>query len=206
MGEIRCYTMPRNRVRAVAHHRDFDGITRQIERTGRSETAARNRLKEACRDRGRSDAAADITHDTTVKALAEQWFSEIAAATRAGEHSPSTWQTYRDQLDNQLIPALGALRLREVTVSRVDRVLKATREHHGVSVARITRTVLSGMFGLATRHDAMPSNPVRDAAPVRQEGKVLPMCSNRWMKATAIQTKAMGKPWRRSRALEPKWL
>ncbi len=84
-----------------------------------------------------------------MKALAEQWFSEIDAATRAGERSPGTWQTYRDRLDNQVIPALGALRLREVTVSRVDRVLKATREHHGVSVARITRTVLSGMFGLA---------------------------------------------------------
>lgn len=90
----------------------------------------------------------------------------------AGDRSPGTAQTYRDRLDNQVLPALGGLRLREVSVSRVDRVLKATREHRGVAVAKLTRTVLSGMLGLATRHDAMPANPVRDAAPVRSTGKV----------------------------------
>lgn len=28
--------------------------------------------------------------------------------------------------------------------------------------AKITKTILSGIFGLATRHDALPSNPCRD--------------------------------------------
>src|SRR3954468_14738611 len=62
-------------------------------------------------------------------------------------------------------------RLREVTVARVDRLLKTVREHHGVSVSRATRNVLSGMFGLAPRHDAVPVNPVRDAAPLRAPAK-----------------------------------
>ena len=172
MGEIRCYKTAKSRFRAVAKYRDYDGVTRQVERTGKSDTQARNRLKEACRDRGRTDAAAEITPATTVKAVAEEWFSEIQAAVVAGDRSPSTAQAYRDRLDNQVIPSMGALRLREISVSRVDRVLKATREHHGVSVAKLTRTVLSGIFGLAVRHDAMDGNPVRDAAPVRTNGKI----------------------------------
>jgi hypothetical protein len=63
------------------------------------------------------------------------------------------------------------LRLSEATVSRVDRLLKTTRDRHGAAVARTTRTVLSGLFGLAVRHDALDGNPVRDAAPIRGSSK-----------------------------------
>jgi integrase len=171
MGEIRCYPARRGRYRAVANYRDFDGVTRQVERTGASRAAARSRLKEACRDRGRTDAHADITPDTTVKAVAELWFSEIEAAVQSGDRSPGTSQTYRDRLDNQVLPAIGALRIREVTVSRVDAVLKATRSRNGVGVAKLTRTVLSGVLGLAARHDALAGNPVRDAAAIRAPHK-----------------------------------
>jgi integrase len=164
MGEIRCYKTGKGRFRAMAKYRDYDGVTRQVERIGKSDSQARNRLKEACRDRGRTDAAAEITGDTLVKALAEEWFSEIALAVEMGDRSPGTGRMYRDRLDNQVLPAIGNLRLREVTVSRADLLLKRVRDKHGVAVARATRTVLSGMFGLATRHDAMPSNPVRDTA------------------------------------------
>ena len=172
MGEICCYSLGNGRVRAIANFRDYDGITRRVERVGRSESQARNRLKEACRDRGRTDTAADITPTTKVSALAEEWFSEIRVAVEVGERSPGTGRAYRDRLDQQVIPAIGALRLREVTVSTVDHVIKTTRERHGVSVAKLTRTVMSGMFGLAVRHDAMVSNPVRDAAPIRVGRKV----------------------------------
>ncbi len=164
MGEIRCYKTGKGRFRAMAKYRDYDGVTRQVERTGRSETQARNLLKEACRDRGRVDAAAEISPNTLVKALAEEWFSEVQYAIDAGDRSPGTGRLYRDRLDNQILPAIGALRLREVTVSRVDLLLKRVRDTRGVAIAKATRSVLSGMFGLATRHDAMPANPVRDTA------------------------------------------
>ncbi|HEY6794234.1 MAG TPA: site-specific integrase, partial [Kineosporiaceae bacterium] len=159
MGEIRCYPLGGGRYRATTNYRDYDGVTRRVERTGASKAQARGRLKEACRDRGRTDAHADITPDTTVKAVAELWFEEIEHAVAAGDRSPGTAQTYRDRLDNQIIPAIGALRLREVTVSRVDRLLKAVRTTNGVGTAKLTRTVLSGVLGLAARHDALTGNP-----------------------------------------------
>ncbi len=167
MGEIWTIVLPSGRVRAFTNFRDYDGRCRRVERTRRSETAARNALREACRDRGRTDAAEGITPSTTVAVLAEEWFSEIKLAVESGDRSPSTGQLYRDRLDKQVIPALGALRIREVTVSRVDRLLRQVRERHGYATGKATRTVLSGMFGLAARHDAIASNPVRDAAPVR---------------------------------------
>jgi integrase len=171
MGEIRCYPIGKG-FRADTYYRDYDGVTRLVARVGATESKARARLKEACRDRGRTDAAADITRDTTVKALAEEWFSEVRLAVEMGERSPGTGRLYRDRLDNQVIPAFGSLRLREITVSRVDLLLKRVRDHHGVGVAKATRTVLSGMFGLAARHDAMPSNPVRDTARLPTKAKV----------------------------------
>src|SRR4051794_30851528 len=172
MGEIRTYRLPNGRVRAITNYRDYDGRTRRVERVGKSEAQARARLKEACRDRGRTDAASGISPDTTVATVAEEWFSEIRAAVAVGERSPGTEQTYRDRLDNQILPALGGVRLRELSVSRVDRVIKTTREQNGVAVAKLTRTVLSGVLGLAARHDALSGNLVRDAASIPSKRKV----------------------------------
>jgi len=166
MGEVRYHPAGPDKIRAVANYRDHDGRTRRVERTGRSKAAAAARLKEACRDRGRTDAAVELTGATTVAAAAEQWYAEVEAGVASGRLSPTTAAAYADRLRSQVVPAIGALRLREVTVGRVDKVIRTTTERHGSAVAKMTRTVLSGVLGLAARHDAIESNPVRDAAPI----------------------------------------
>jgi hypothetical protein len=57
--------------------------------------------------------------------LGEQWFAQVQAAVDAGDYSPGTSLAYRDRLDKQVVPALGALLVGEVTVARVDRLLRA---------------------------------------------------------------------------------
>jgi integrase len=146
--------------RAVCNYRDDDGVTRRIERHGTTPTKAKTRLREAIRERNHVDNAAEIIPDTTVSALAEIWRAELDER----DLSPTTVQAYHDRLTKQILPALGALRLREITISRVDRFLKAVKKRHGASVAKMTRSVLSGMLGLAARHDALDRNPTRDAA------------------------------------------
>jgi integrase len=197
MGEIRCHRQPDGQVRAVAQFRDYDGRTRQIERVASSATSARNRLREAARDRGRTDAESEIGPTTVVSALAEVWYAELVTAVKAGDRSPGTARLYRDRLDNQVIPSIGSLRLREVTVSRVDRVLKATTERNGPAVAKATRAVLSGMFGLAVRHDAVPGNPVREVAAIRQrprERRTLTLAEVRDLRAKlATDPRAVGQ-------------
>ena len=145
--------------RARTLYRDYDGMTRRVERHGRTKGAAERALRVALRDRVHVGAGAEITPDTKIAALAEIWFAEISAQDR----SPGTLLAYRDRLDRQIIPALGNLRVRELTTGVVDRHLRAVRDRHGASLAKLCRTVLSGMAGLATRHDALEHNPVRDA-------------------------------------------
>jgi integrase len=63
----------------------------------------------------------------------------------------------------QIKPALGELRLREVTPGVVNRALRAVSERSGHGAAKSTRSALSGMFRLALREGAVGSNPVRDS-------------------------------------------
>jgi hypothetical protein len=145
--------------RARTLYRDYDGVTRRVERHGQTKGAAERALRLALRDRMHVGAEAEITPDTKIAGLAETWFAEISAQDR----SPGTLRAYRDRLDRQIIPALGNLRVRELTTGIVDRHLRAVRGKHGAALAKLCRTVLSGMAGLATRHDALEHNPVRDA-------------------------------------------
>ena len=107
---------------------------------------------------------------TKVTVLAEAWWNEIEVSNR----SPGTLRHYRDRLDRQVIPALGDLRIRELTVGAVDRHLRAVTATNGPAVAKAVRSVLSGMCRLACSHDALERNPVRDVAPISTKVKRKP--------------------------------
>lgn len=145
--------------RARARFRDYDGRTRDVERTGRTKGAARSALTAALAERT-APSATEVTADTTLEQLAALWTEEVHAAGRA----ENTRKRYRETLTNHVLPALGALRIREATVSRLDRFLKATTRSAGGPTAKLCRSVLSGMMGLAVRHGAAEANPLRDVA------------------------------------------
>lgn len=158
-GQVRIYPQGGG-FRARVLYRDYDGKTRDLERTGTTRGAAQRALTAAVRDRARVEGAEDIRGDTVLAVVAEQWFRELTDAGR----SPSTLQAYRDRLDNQVLPALGSVRVRELTVGLVDRHLNSVKAKNGNAVAKQTKSVLSGVCGLATRHDALASNPCRDVS------------------------------------------
>lgn len=69
----------------------------------------------------------------------------IAASTRVSElarlwlDAPHGWstgkeRTYRSVIGNQIVPALGELRLHEVTTGVINRALRAIADRHGPSV------------------------------------------------------------------------
>ncbi|NUL43867.1 site-specific integrase [Cellulosimicrobium funkei] len=97
-----------------------------------------------------------------VSALVPLWWAEFEDLDRA----INTRKRYRETLDLHITPALGNLRVRECTVSRVDRFLKALRGSAGDASAKVAKTVLSSVLGLAVRHGALESNPVRDVAAI----------------------------------------
>src|SRR5665647_3192874 len=103
IGKIRLYKFPTG-YRARALVRDFDGRTREVERTRPSKGAAERALKEAVRDRTHSSTGAEITQDTSVKALAEKWASSL------DQQSPTTQASYRNRVLAQIIHHLGCRR------------------------------------------------------------------------------------------------
>jgi len=148
--------------RASTRFRDHDGVTRKVERFGTTEASAKNRLREDLRDRGQQGARDGLNGDSRFRAAADEWVSAVEHMAAQGLRSPNTVQLYRLNLNVHVLPALGELRLREITVPRLDRVIQTVQLHKGSATAKIARTVISGVLGLAVRHGAIPSNPVRD--------------------------------------------
>lgn len=155
---------------AVAKFRDLDGATRKVQKAGRTEGAARQRLSEALRDRTVYSGQNDINGDTKLAVVAELWFSDR----QQSQLSPSTLELYRGRIDKQIIPALGNLRLREITVGIADHFLQTVRARHGPGLARTTRSVLSGVMAFACRRDALRVNPVREVTPLSKQTRRRP--------------------------------
>jgi integrase len=103
-----------------------------------------------------------------VDVLAEAWFSGLENL------SPTTLQAYRKRLDQQILPGLGNLRVRELSVGTVERHLRLVSDKHGPAMAKMTKSVLSGICGLAARHDALDRNPVRDTGSLKAPTKKAP--------------------------------
>lgn len=168
-GKIRTYPHGSG-FRAMTNFRDYDGKSRLVQRQGKSKAAAERALVTALRDRAHYDGGNTITANTRLAVAAQLYWAEIEESPR----SPSTKGLYRDRIDQQVLPALGEVRLREVTVGLVDRHLAAVKAKHGNAMAKTTKTVLSGICGLACRHDAMVTNPCRDVSRISTKPKKSP--------------------------------
>lgn len=113
-------------------------------------------------------AGEDVSADTRLEVVVALWLREVDESDRA----ENTRRRYREVAELHVVPGLGRLRMREVTVAAVDRFLRAVRDNTGTATAKLARTVLSAVIGLAARHGAVGANPVRDAVSFRQRGTV----------------------------------
>lgn len=153
---------------AVAYYRDSDGRTRKMQRQGKTGAEAERILIAAMKAR-LAPAGEDLTADSSVKHAAEQWLAEPERA----ELAISTVRRYTEISGTIVRDGFGSVRLGEATVPRVDRFLKAVTTGHGPSTAKTARALLQHVFGLAVRHGAIRSNPVRDVARIVQPRKAV---------------------------------
>ncbi|MEW2508421.1 site-specific integrase [Amycolatopsis sp. NPDC047767] len=157
-GEVRTYPTSRGGHRATALYKDYDGVTRPVERHGRSPAQARNNLLTALRDRSQATGDSEITAETKVGVVAEKYFKELEQsdkATRTKQDYAGVWHRY-------LKKPLSNLAVRQMKVSVANRVLTKIRDDHGPAAAKQTRAVLTGICALMVRHDALDENPVRE--------------------------------------------
>src|SRR4051794_32797042 len=108
-GKTRVHTTPSGH-RAVAWYRDYDGRCRQVERHAQTKAAAETALRLALRDRAGFDVGGNIPQNTRGDARAGAWFAGLKTL------SPTTMQPYRNRLDQQVLPGLGKLRVRELSI------------------------------------------------------------------------------------------
>lgn len=161
-GKIHVRALGKGRVEARASFRDFDGRRRLVARYGRTRSEAERRLREALRDRT-ATLISPVPADTRLKAMAELWLGDVEEA----ELAVGTKRLYRFATESYIVPKIGELRLREVTVPVVERLLTSVRSDHGPGAAKSTRNVLSGILGMAVRHGRLPANPVTEASSQR---------------------------------------
>jgi integrase len=169
-GSISVRTVGPRNVRARARFRDFDGSVRYVVRHGTSRTSAETALKLALSKRSDDTFGGELTSSTKMSVAAELWLAEVDQSAR----SSATKELYRYVVDGYIEGGLGSLQLRELTVPRVDKFLKAIVATHGPGGAKSCKSVLSGILGMAVRHGALPANPVREVAKIAQPRKAAP--------------------------------
>jgi integrase len=153
---------------ARVQFRDFDGVVRPVKRSGKSKAAAERALRAALVDRQAPVKEREITPQSRFSKVAELWLAEVEQAVDAGRRSPGTLDVYRSVYRLHVRPALGELRVREITTPVVDRVLAAVKQRTTAG-ARTAKVVMSQTMRLAARHGAVAYNPVREVARIDSE-------------------------------------
>lgn len=174
-GKIRTYPVGKTslakpgRWRARTLYRDFDGVTRHVQRTARSAGAAESALKAGLGTQSRSARSGELSAADRFEKVAAMWLADFRDLVKDGKRSPGSLDSYEGNLTRHVLPAFRGVRLGEITVPLLDRFLVSLRRTVGRSTAKCCRSVLSGVLGLAVRYGVLRSNPIRDAT--RLEGK-----------------------------------
>ncbi|WP_232285304.1 tyrosine-type recombinase/integrase [Saccharomonospora xinjiangensis] len=133
---------------------------------GRSKAKAEQALKRAIQQELQTPSGSEITAKTRFSTVAELWLAWQERRVAAGERAVGTLDNYRSMLKNHVLPALGELRLSEVTVPRLDRFFPELITQTSAAHAITARAVVSGILRYAARHGAITGNPVRDIEPI----------------------------------------
>jgi integrase len=144
-GKITVYPAGRGRYRARCRYRHYDGRVYPVERYGSTRTKAELRLREAIRDWTAPTTGAVIGSDTKFAEVARRWMADLERDAEQGHRSWGTVDTYRSRLTTAVLPAVGELRVREVTTPVCDRLCRQVRDQHSASSAKTVRAILSGI-------------------------------------------------------------
>lgn len=179
-GLIRTYPVAQDengkptRFRAMASFRDFDGVTRSLQARGKTATQASQNLRMRLQNRARGGAGGELNGMTRFSTAAKTWVAKIEDQVADGQRSPGTLDTYGRQLKNHVLPALGEVRLAEITPPMAHRVVRTFKQEISPASARSCRSVISGVLGLAVLHGAIPANPMREIGRIESKPRKEP--------------------------------
>lgn len=147
------------------------GQRKQVTASGPTKGAARRKLQ-AKLDAMVEAPAHGVQPTWTITELAAHWEEHKARSGHARRRAPLSPQTrwgYHSEITRIIEPAMGQLRLHELSIALLESIL-AELEDTGLSTVR-ARSVLHMMLELAVRDGAMPSNPASYVTPPLREPK-----------------------------------
>lgn len=152
---------------AVCRYRDSDGVTRPMQRQGRTLAEAERNLIKALKKR-LAPAGEDLTRESTVRQLGAKWLDEELPQRELATQSV---RRYTDLVNRIIVGGIGDVRLGELTVPRIDRFLAKVRQQNGESTAATVRTLLLQTLSFAVRQGAIARNPAEAARTIRRAKK-----------------------------------
>lgn len=154
---------------ARVRYRREDGTYSDVRRRGRTKELAKQAVRDAIKNLAPSAAAgAQVTAMSLVDEVAQLWLAQFRADAENGIYSLGSVDTYSDTYRNHVKPALGRLRVFEVTTPVVDRLCQAKLKEHSVSLAKHVKAVISHIMTFAMQAEAIDRNPVRGIAPLTE--------------------------------------
>ena len=163
-GSIKVDEEPKGVWVARCRFRDHDGVTRRMTKHGPSKSSARAELHRAIEERQRgSSRTGALSLTSTFAEVAELYLAKVGR-----KREDTTYVEYRARLENYVLPALGALRIRECTVAQIDSYFEALSERYSANTRRSVRTVVAGVLQVAVVHGAIDHNPVREIERIEQ--------------------------------------
>lgn len=161
ISEIRIVEVKPATFQADGRIRGDDGrvIRSRVRRSSRA--AAKRAVVAKLQELAALEQGGDVTAVSTLDELADAWVGQL-------DVSMNSRRIYKSTLDLHVLPALGGLRVRELTTPRAERFLNGLTGH---ATRKTCRAVLSGMCSMAVRWGIMPRNPIRETSAGKSERK-----------------------------------
>jgi integrase len=147
--------------RAEARFCARNGKVVRVRRWRPSEPKAIAALKDRMLELSTEALGGRITPDSRFREVAQMWMAELEELAAAGEFSHNSLQSYRGQLKNRALPALGELQMRELDVAVTEETVKRARQERSYETAAKVKVVISGVCMYAVRHGAMTADPTK---------------------------------------------
>jgi len=165
-------TAKRGRWVARCRYRSLNGVTRHVQKSGNTKTAARLALQEELRAQ-RGERTEVLRPNSRFRDAADVWMKKITE-----RREDSTAEKYSYWLDSVILPALGELRLSECDVAQTDAFLSRLEQarrivqrpdgaseekpRYAANTRRTFRAIVGGVMQQAVLHQAIAANPVRE--------------------------------------------
>jgi hypothetical protein len=155
-----------------------------VGRIGRSKADAQTQLEQAMSTLVAEVRGDELSGDTRMARIAQMRTAELDREANLTDRPPSTVRHYRSHLKNWVLPAIGELQARELTVTTSDRLVKKVHDATSYDNGKNVRAVLTGLCGYGVRL-AMAINPA---------GLVRPSCARRAEAGSSARSGATERP------------